>query len=142
MRSSSHPLTFKGIIKQGIAAIVETCGNQDVRVILHGRTKSPNFAVGHVHEVANAIARVRPRQNPSTMIDRNCAHFLTRNISQMATHNGQPKVLDDICATCDDRNTTGVMIKSFSRREMYSHMGSQLPTYVLTGKRRSASGII
>lgn len=69
MRSSSNPHAFMGVTAQGIAAIVKTRGNQDVHVILRGGTKGPNYSAEHVREAAGAIAKARPRCNPSIMID-------------------------------------------------------------------------
>jgi 3-deoxy-7-phosphoheptulonate synthase len=69
MRSSSNPHAFMGVTEQGIASIVKTRGNQDVHVILRGGTKGPNFAAEHVNAVASAIAKARPQNHPSIMID-------------------------------------------------------------------------
>jgi 3-deoxy-7-phosphoheptulonate synthase len=107
MHSSSNPHAFMGVTEQGIAAIVKTRGNQNVHVILRGGTTGPNFATEHVREAAGAIAKARPRNHPSIMID--CSHG-----NSQKNHNNQPKVLDDICSQLrsGDRNITGVMIES------------------------------
>ncbi|KAI9459886.1 3-deoxy-7-phosphoheptulonate synthase [Lactarius psammicola] len=107
MHSSSNPHAFMGVTEQGIAAIVKTRGNQDVHVILRGGTKGPNFSAEHVREAAGVIAKARPRQQPSIMID--CSHG-----NSQKNHNNQPKVLADICTQLrlGDRNITGVMIES------------------------------
>jgi 3-deoxy-7-phosphoheptulonate synthase len=107
MRSSSNPHAFMGVTEQGIAAIVKTRGNQDVHVILRGGTKGPNYSAEHVREAASAIAKARPRHNPSIMID--CSHG-----NSQKNHNNQPKVLDDVCTQLrgGDRSITGVMIES------------------------------
>ncbi|KAN0142164.1 3-deoxy-7-phosphoheptulonate synthase [Lactarius tabidus] len=107
MRSSSNPHAFMGVTEQGIAAIVKTRGNQDVHVILRGGTKGPNYSAEHVREAASAIAKARPRNFPSIMID--CSHG-----NSQKNHNNQPKVLDDICTQLrgGDRSITGVMIES------------------------------
>ena len=69
MRSSSNPHAFMGVTEQGIAAIVKTSGNRDVHVILRGGTKGPNYSAEHVREAASAIAKARPQNQPSIMID-------------------------------------------------------------------------
>ncbi|KAH9011599.1 3-deoxy-7-phosphoheptulonate synthase [Lactarius hengduanensis] len=107
MRSSSNPHAFMGVTEQGIAAIVKTRGNQDVHVILRGGTKGPNFSAEHVREAASTIAKARPQNHPSIMID--CSHG-----NSQKNHNNQPKVLDDVCTQLrrGDKDITGVMIES------------------------------
>ena len=63
-----------GVTEHGTAAIVKTRGNQDVHVILRGGTKGPNYAAEHVREAASAMAKARPRNQPSIMIDCSRAH--------------------------------------------------------------------
>ncbi|KAI0299009.1 3-deoxy-7-phosphoheptulonate synthase [Multifurca ochricompacta] len=107
MRSSSNPHAFMGVTEQGIAAIVKTCGNQDVHVILRGGTKGPNYSAEDVRDATNAIAKARPQHHPSIMID--CSHG-----NSQKNHSNQPKVLDDVCLQLrsGNRSITGVMIES------------------------------
>jgi 3-deoxy-7-phosphoheptulonate synthase len=107
MRSASNPHAFMGVTGQGLAAIVRTKGNQDVHIILRGGKQGPNFAAEYVSAAATSIAKARPNNHPSIMVD--CSHG-----NSQKDHNNQPKVIDDICAqlAAGDRSITGVMIES------------------------------
>lgn len=126
MRSASNPHAFMGVTEQGLAAIVKTKGNQDVHVILRGGSKGPNFAAEHVQTAAASMAKARPKNHSSVMIDcsrKSLFYFgsvvgsdrnWTADGNSQKNHNNQPKVVDDICSQliAGDRNITGVMIES------------------------------
>jgi len=107
MRAAEQPHAFMGVTDNGFAAIVRTCGNKDVHIILRGSTSGPNYKSEFVKAAAAAAEKARPDSHPSIMID--CSHG-----NSSKDHNNQPKVLDDICAQlrAGDYSIMGVMIES------------------------------
>lgn len=115
-----------GVTGQGLAAIVKTKGNQDLHVILRGGSKGPNFTAEHVRAAAANMAKARPKNHSSIMIDcsRMSLFYLECVVgnnrvwiadgNSQKNHNNQPKVVDDICMQliAGDINITGVMIES------------------------------
>jgi len=54
VRSSAHPHHFLSVTKQGLAAIVETRGNEDCHIILRGGHSGPNHSAEHVKNAVDA----------------------------------------------------------------------------------------
>ena len=57
MHSASNPHAFMGVTEQGLAAIVKTCGNKDVHVILRGGTKGPNYSQEYVKKYVEDVEK-------------------------------------------------------------------------------------
>ena len=68
MHSTSNPHTFMGVTEQGLAAIVKTCGNKDVHVVLLGRTKGPNFDSEHVRKAADTIEKKKAKSEERSLL--------------------------------------------------------------------------
>lgn len=106
VRSAAHPHHFLSVTKQGLAAIVQTRGNQDCHVILRGGKTGPNFDAGCVADALKAL-RGSGVEN-GLMID--CSHA-----NSSKDHENQPKVAADIAeqVASGNRGIVGVMIESF-----------------------------
>jgi 3-deoxy-7-phosphoheptulonate synthase len=70
IRSSSSGHSFLSVTKQGLAAIVETAGNDCCHVILRGGNSGPNYDSSHVRNCASKM--IAAGLTPSIMID--CSH--------------------------------------------------------------------
>jgi 3-deoxy-7-phosphoheptulonate synthase len=105
IKSASHPHHFLSITKQGVVAIVSTCGNQDTHVILRGGSKGPNYSAQSIADVKAALLKAKLK--PSIMVD--CSHG-----NSQKNHNNQPKVLQDLCSQIrmGDESITGIMLES------------------------------
>jgi 3-deoxy-7-phosphoheptulonate synthase len=57
IKSAAHPHHFLSVTKQGVAAIVETCGNHDCHLILRGGNSGPNYDAETLARVAVALGR-------------------------------------------------------------------------------------
>ncbi len=97
---------FPGVTKQGVAAILQTTGNEACHVILRGGSRTgPNYDAGHVDRVcARLAAKGLP---PSLMVD--CSHGNSRR-----DHTRQPEVAKDVCRqiASGSRKIFGVMLES------------------------------
>ena len=106
IKSSSSPHCFLSVTKQGLAAIVETSGNNSCHLILRGG-KEPNYHQKDVEASAQALKRAG--LTPSIMVD--CSHG---NSSKQ--HSRQIIVADDICqqlvSTESGACIVGVMVES------------------------------
>ncbi len=104
--SSSHPHHFLSVTKQGVAAIVETRGNDHCHVILRGGAAGPNHGV---EQVTKAVAQLERAGLPGRlMID--CSHA-----NSGKDHTKQPDVVSEVAqqiAGGSDR-IFGVMLESF-----------------------------
>ena len=69
MCTASAPNAFMGVTGQGLKAIVKTCGNHDVHVILRNGSKGTNYDADSVQAAAAAIEKARPNSHPSIMVD-------------------------------------------------------------------------
>ncbi len=104
--SSLHPHQFLSVTKQGIAAIVETRGNQECHVILRGGSSGPNYSPEHIQlavktlEDRGLLGRL--------MVD--CSHA---NCGK--DHTRQPEVVSEIAGQIADGNNKifGLMLESF-----------------------------
>ena len=57
--ASAGPHAFLSVSKQGVAGIVETSGNRDCHVVLHGGTGGPNHSEEAVRGVCNSLAALQ-----------------------------------------------------------------------------------
>jgi 3-deoxy-7-phosphoheptulonate synthase len=104
--SSLHPHRFLSVTKQGVAAIVETRGNDACHVILRGGSAGPNYSAG---QVAAALALLESAGLPQRlMID--CSHA-----NSQKDHTRQPEVVTRVAGQIADGNERifGVMLESF-----------------------------
>lgn len=101
-RGSHH---FLSVTKQGVAAIVETTGNDSCHIILRGGKSGPNY---DANTVASVCAQLEAAKLiPSVMID--CSHGNSNK-----DHRNQPLVAADIASQmrAGNKAITGVMIES------------------------------
>jgi 3-deoxy-7-phosphoheptulonate synthase len=104
--SSLHPHRFLSVTKQGVAAIVETRGNNECHVILRGGSSGPNYDEG---SVAQAVANLKSASlSGRLMID--CSHA-----NSGKDHLKQPDVIADVSDQIAKGNDfiLGVMLESF-----------------------------
>jgi 3-deoxy-7-phosphoheptulonate synthase len=87
IRSASSPHNFMSVTKQGMAAIVETAGNNSCHVILRGGNSGPNYDSTNVRECGEKL--IQAGLLPSIMID--CSHGNSRK-----DHKRQLVVVQDI----------------------------------------------
>lgn len=74
MVSASSPHSFLGVSDQGLAAIVETKGNQDCHVILRGGSSGPGYSPVHVENAAKLVLKTKSPAvlPPAIIVD--CSH--------------------------------------------------------------------
>src|SRR5690606_4771654 len=106
VRSAAHPHHFLSVTKQGLAAIVQTRGNQDCHIILRGGKTGPNFDAKSVEEALSILRKGGVESG--VMID--CSHANSNK-----DHENQPKVAAVIGeqVASGNRGIIGVMIESF-----------------------------
>lgn len=109
MISGSSKHSFLGVSSEGLAAIVQTKGNEDCHVILRGGASGPNYFPFHVEAAARKVlatkdARLLP---PSIVVD--CSHG-----NSQKDHKNQPLVSESIAAQVANGSKvlTGVMVES------------------------------
>jgi 3-deoxy-7-phosphoheptulonate synthase len=104
--SARHSHRFLGVTEQGLAAIVETTGNEDCHVILRGGTSGPNYDVDGVKKAAELLAKAHLR--PSVMID--CSHGNSKKDPSR-----QAEVALEIAARVagGEKEVFGLMVESF-----------------------------
>jgi 3-deoxy-7-phosphoheptulonate synthase len=71
IQAASHPHSFLGVSKQGLAAITKTKGNDMCHIILRGSKTGPNYEEPFVKEVEKVLQSKSGVQN-KIMID--CSH--------------------------------------------------------------------
>ena len=103
--AASHPHHFLSVTKQGISAIVTTCGNNDCHIILRGSNKGPNYDNTAVSEATGLLEK--NNLNIQLMID--CSHGNSNK-----DFSRQPIVAADIGEQIANgsRAIAGVMIES------------------------------
>ncbi len=106
LRASRHPHQFLSVTKQGLAAIVETRGNEHTHLILRGGGGSPNYDAASVEKAALALRDAAV--NEGLMVD--CSHANSGKDPQR-----QPIVAADLAGQIESgsRHITGVMLESF-----------------------------
>jgi len=104
--SSLHPHRFLSVTKQGVAAIVETRGNDACHVILRGGSAGPNYSPGQVAAALEALQRAGLPER--LMID--CSHANSRKDDAK-----QPEVVTKVSGQVAGGNGRifGVMLESF-----------------------------
>ena len=105
IRAARNPHHFLSVTKEGISAIVTTCGNDACHVILRGSSAGPNHDAASIEAVA---AKLRQQGLPEgVMID--CSHGNSRK-----DYARQGEVAADIAAQirAGSRLVTGVMLES------------------------------
>ena len=104
--SSAHPHRFLSVTKQGVAAIVETRGNDAYHVILRGGSTGPNYGSEGVADAVGALAEVGLPGR--LMVD--CSHA-----NSGKDHTKQPEVVAAVARQIAEgsQNVFGVMLESF-----------------------------
>ncbi|GLD93995.1 hypothetical protein PINS_up002606 [Pythium insidiosum] len=103
--AARHPHCFLSVSSQGLAAIVNTAGNDCCHVILRGGKSGPNYEKKHVDEASALMLKANLMDN--VMVD--CSHGNSRK-----DHKNQVSVAADIASQIragDDR-LVGVMLES------------------------------
>eukprot|EP00667_Euglena_gracilis_P012866 EG_transcript_13245 len=96
---------FLGVTKQGLAAIINTKGNEYTHVILRGSTSGPNYSEEHI---AATREKLKKKGLPvRIMVD--CSHGNSNK-----NHKNQPAVAADLCRQIAGGHSgvIGVMIES------------------------------
>ncbi|MCP5042295.1 MAG: 3-deoxy-7-phosphoheptulonate synthase [bacterium] len=104
--SSEHPHRFLSVTKQGVAAIVETRGNDACHVILRGGSTGPNYGP---EGVAQAVDALEQAGLPGRlMVD--CSHA-----NSGKDHTRQPEVVAAVARQVAEGSNAifGVMLESF-----------------------------
>ncbi len=106
IEAARTPHWFPGATKDGIAAILQTAGNEDCHIVLRGGTSTgPNYSQSHVEQVKKALADKGLRQR--IMID-----FSHANSGK--NHLRQPVVAQDVASQIEAGEDAifGVMLES------------------------------
>ncbi len=104
--SARNPHHFLSVTKQGVAAIVATCGNEDCHVILRGGRNGPNYSARQIAEVVESLKR--HDLAPRLMVD--CSHA-----NSGKDHLRQVAVAEDVARQVAEGSDSvfGVMLESF-----------------------------
>jgi 3-deoxy-7-phosphoheptulonate synthase len=106
IRASRFPHQFLSVTKQGLAAIVETAGNEHTHLILRGGGGKTNY---DAQSIAGAAAALREAEvSEQLMVD--CSHANSGKDPRR-----QPLVAADLARQIEEGNRTimGVMLESF-----------------------------
>ncbi|KAK0557157.1 hypothetical protein OC846_000607 [Tilletia horrida] len=110
IRSASSPHAFLSVTKQGIAAIVETEGNDSCHVILRGANKGPNYGP---EDVASVISKLTAAKlAPKIMIDASHGNSEKKHENQMRVIDSVAEQLGGSAGADNARAIMGVMIES------------------------------
>ena len=103
--ASRQPHHFLSVTKQGIAAIVQTKGNDSCHLILRGSKAGPNYDAQSIQTVCQALKKSQLHQ--AVMID--CSHG-----NSAKDHLKQPKVADSVAdqIAAGSTSISGVMLES------------------------------
>jgi 3-deoxy-7-phosphoheptulonate synthase len=106
IRASRYPHQFLSVTKQGLAAIVETRGNEHTHLILRGGGGKPNYDAANVGQASAALRAAGV--NEGLMVD--CSHANSGKDPRK-----QPLVAQDLARQIEggERAIMGVMIESF-----------------------------
>jgi 3-deoxy-7-phosphoheptulonate synthase len=106
IRASRYPHQFLSVTKQGLAAIVETRGNEHTHLILRGGGGKPNYDAASVE--AAGLALKEAGLGEGLMVD--CSHGNSGKDPRR-----QPLVAEDLAAQvrAGSRRVMGVMLESF-----------------------------
>jgi 3-deoxy-7-phosphoheptulonate synthase len=106
IRASRYPHQFLSVTKQGLAAIVETQGNEHTHLILRGGGGKPNY---DAQSVGQALASLREAGiGEGLMVD--CSHANSNKDPK-----NQPKVAANLADQIEagERGIMGIMLESF-----------------------------
>ena len=106
IKASRYPHQFLSVTKQGLTAIVETCGNEHTHLILRGGGNQPNYDAASIQSAAAALQQAGLGQG--VMVD--CSHGNSGKDPRR-----QPAVATDLAEqiAAGSRSVMGVMIESF-----------------------------
>ncbi len=107
LRAADYPHHFLGVTEQGLAAIVNACGNPDCHVILRGgKQTGTNFDAESVGETLGALGKVGLPER--VMID-------TSHGNSLKDYRRQPVVASDIASQVagGQRGIIGALMESF-----------------------------
>jgi 3-deoxy-7-phosphoheptulonate synthase len=106
IRASRYPHQFLSVTKQGLAAIVETRGNEHTHLILRGGGGKPNFDAESVGKAAAALEEAAVGEG--LMVD--CSHANSNK-----DPSNQPLVAESLAQQVEAgcRGIMGVMLESF-----------------------------
>jgi 3-deoxy-7-phosphoheptulonate synthase len=106
IRASRYPHQFLSVTKQGLAAIVETVGNEHTHLILRGGGGKPNYDAASVGQALEALRAAGVPEG--LMVD--CSHANSNK-----DHQNQPKVAANLAEQIEagNRGITGIMLESF-----------------------------
>ena len=113
---------FLSVTKQGLAAIVETKGNDCCHLILRGSNRGPNFDRDSVSEVIEKLTSKDLR--PNVMVD--CSHGNSNK-----DHRKQPQVAADIAAqiSAGSKDIFGIMLESHLVEGNQKYTSEEAATY-------------
>jgi 3-deoxy-7-phosphoheptulonate synthase len=113
---------FLSVTKQGLAAIVETKGNESSHLILRGSNKGPNFDEKSIAAVTDKLTEKKLR--PSVMVD--CSHGNSNK-----DHRKQPEVAANLAEQISNGSTAvfGVMLESHLVEGKQSYNNASAATY-------------
>lgn len=103
--AARHPHCFLSVSTQGLAAIVNTSGNDTCHVILRGGKSGPNYEKPHIDETSALMLKAKVTDN--VMVD--CSHGNSRK-----DHKNQALVAADLATqiSAGDARIVGVMLES------------------------------
>jgi 3-deoxy-7-phosphoheptulonate synthase len=106
IRASRYPHQFLSVTKQGLAAIVETRGNEHTHLILRGGGGKPNYDAESVGRAAAALAEAGVGEG--LMVD--CSHANSNKDPK-----NQPLVAESLARQVEGgaRGIMGIMLESF-----------------------------
>ena len=105
MGAAQRPHAFLGVTKQGVAAIVETAGNQHCHVILRGSNTGTNFD----QESVNSVARKLEGAGLAGRVMVDCSHG-----NSQKKHANQPAVAESLAEQVGSGSSSvfGLMMES------------------------------
>jgi len=110
MRAAEGRHTFLSVTKQGLAAIVETTGNDATHVIMRGSNAGPNYEASFIADTAAKLRTAGLR--PSVMVDCSHGNSQKKHERQLVVAESVASQLADASAESTRNNIMGVMIES------------------------------
>jgi len=102
--ASRHPHSFLGVTKEGLAAIVQTIGNDDTHVVLRGGRNGPNYSVDDITKLVKEIKSRKVHQ--AILVD--ASHDNSRK-----DYKNQPAVVKEVLEQAKTNHSIiGLMIES------------------------------
>ena len=105
IQASSRPHHFLSVTKQGVSAIVQTCGNDVCHIILRGSSKGPNHDSASIADVTQQLENAGITS--SVMVD--CSHG-----NSLKDYRNQPAVAQTLCEqiAAGNKSITSLMVES------------------------------